>query len=248
MIGAPGGCLRIPPDLPEEPDGTVAAPTTAGEVLARYIEGSGGEAQLRDLAARTIEARMVVRAQEDCAVDDETCLAEDQVGSFVLRTTADNKLYRRTVLGELVEEKGYDGETGWQLAGEILQIESAEELALSKEDAVLHWYFDLAERGIQVTLVRPRKEDSEGQVSVLDGVYWELPGTGASPKTMWFDRTTGLLREEVVEEGEGEDLLSQTILYDDYREIDGIQVPHIIRVVNEAGGQEQIVEFITQRE
>ena len=40
-------------------------------------------------------------------------------------------------------------------------------------------------------MARPRKEDSEGKVTVLDGVNWELVGTGASPKTMWFDRTTG---------------------------------------------------------
>lgn len=224
-----------------------APPSTAGEVLSRYVESTGGEKALRGLPARSIEARMTVRAQEGCGPDDENCLAEDQVGSFLLRTTADGKLYRRTVLGELVEEKGFDGKQGWQLAGDVLRVESEDERALSEEDAVLHWYFDLEKRGIQVTLVRPRKEDSEGQVTVLDGVHWELPGTGASPKTMWFDRATGLLREEIVEEGEGDQLQRQTIVYDDYREIDGIKVPHLIRVINEIGDQEQIVEFLSQR-
>ncbi len=246
-LGAPAGCLKVPPELPEEPDSTPSAPSTAADVLSRFIEGSGGEAKLRGLAARSIEARMILRAQEDCPPDDETCLAEDQVGSFLLRTTSDGKLYRRTVLGDLVEEKGFNGTLGWQLAGDIVRQESPEEQALSEEDAVLHWYFDLEERGIQVTLVRPRKEDGAGNVTLLDGVYWELPGKGASPKTMWFDRTTGLLREEVVEDGEGDQLQRQTIVYDDYREIDGVQVPHVIRVVNQLGEQEQIVEFITQR-
>ena len=36
---------------------------------------------------------MTVRAQEGCSPDDEACLSEDQVGSFLLRTTADGKLY-----------------------------------------------------------------------------------------------------------------------------------------------------------
>lgn len=246
-LGGPAACLKVPDELTDEPEGTQAAPSTASEVMDRYVEGTGGEKALRALPARSIEARMIIKAQEGCAEGDQTCLAEDQVGSFLLRTTADGKLYRRTVLGENVEEKGYDGKVGWQLSGGILRLESDAELELSKEDAVLHWYFDLKERGIEVTLARPRKEDSEGKVTVLDGVHWELAGTGASPKTMWFDRATGLLREEIVEEGEGDQLQRQVILYDDYRDIDGIKVPHLIRVTNQVGDQSQIVEFVTQR-
>lgn len=247
-IGFSAGCLKVPDELSDEPDGGApGAPSTAAEVLDRYVQGSGGTKALRALPARTIEARMIVRAQEGCSPDDQTCLAEDQVGSFVLRTTADGKLYRRTVIGEQVEEKGFDGEVGWQLAGDVVRLESKAELELSREDAVLHWYFDLPERGIEVTLARPRKEDSEGKVTVLDGVHWALPGSAASPKTMWFDRATGLLREEIVQEGEGDEVQRQTIVYDDYRDIDGIQVPHLIRVVNEVGDQTQVVEFVTQR-
>lgn len=246
-LGLPAGCLKVPPELVDEPDGTAAAPSTAAEVLDRYIEGTGGEKALRAIPARTIEARMIIRAQEGCSPGDESCLSEDQVGSFLLRTTADGKLYRRTVLGEQVEEKGFDGKVGWQLAGDVVRLENDDELELSQEDAVLHWYFDLESRGIEVTLARPRKEDSEGQVAVLDGVHWEMPGSAASPKTMWFDRATGLLREEVVEEGEGDEVQRQTIVYDDYRELDGIQVPHLIRVINELGDMQQIVEFVTQR-
>ncbi len=246
-LAGPAGCLKVPPELPEEPDPTPAAPSTAAEVLARFIEGVGGETLLRSLPARSIEARMILHAQDGCSPDDETCLSEEQVGSFLLRTTADGKLYRRTVLGDMVEEKGFNGEEGWQLAADVLRQETGDELALSREDAVLHWYFDLDERGVQVTLVRPRKEDSEGNVTVLDGIHWELPGSEASPKTMWFDRSTGLLREEIVEEGEGDQLQRQTIVYSDYRDVDGVLVPFRIRVVNELGGQQQVVEFVSQR-
>lgn len=245
-LGGPAACLKVPDELSEEP-GTAAAPSTAAEVLDRYIEGTGGEKALRALPARSIEARMIIRAHEGCEEGDEGCLAKDEVGSFLLRTTSDGKLYRRTVLGEDVEEKGYDGKVGWQLAGGVLRLESQAELELSREDAVLHWYFDLKKRGIQVTLVRSRKEDSEGKVGVLDGVSWTLAGAEGSPKTMWFDRATGLLREEIVEEGEGDQLQRQTIIYDDYRDIDGIKVPHLIRVTNQVGDQKQVVEFVTQR-
>lgn len=246
-LGGPAACLKVPDELTDEPEGTQAAPSTAADVMNRYVEGTGGEKALRALPARSIEARMTIKAQAGCAEGDQTCLAEDQEGSFLLRTTSDGKLYRRTVLGENVEEKGFDGKVGWQLSGGILRLESDAELELSKEDAVLHWYFDLKERGIEVTLARPRKEDSEGKVAVLDGVHWKLADTGASPKTMWFDRATGLLREEIVEEGEGDQLQRQVIIYDDYRDVDGIKVPHLIRVTNQVGDQSQVVEFATTR-
>lgn len=247
VIGAPAGCLKIPPELPEEPDATPGAPSTAADVLDRYVEGSGGEATLRGIAARSIEARMIVRGQAECAPEDEACSTDDQVGSFLLKTTSDGKLYRRTVLNDLVEEKGFDGKVGWQLAGELLRLEDRNELELSREDAILHWYFDLEERGVQVTLARPRKEDSDGNVATLDGIHWEGGTVATSPKTMWFDRSTGLLREEIVEESIEDIVQRQTIIYDDYREIDGVQVPFTIRVVNVLGEQEQVVEFVTQR-
>ncbi len=248
-LAAPAAaCLKIPPDLPEEPDGTKGAPSTAAEVLERYVAAIGGAERVRAIESRTVEARMVVRAEEGCDTDDGSCLNEDQTGSFVLETTDEGKLYRRTVLGDLVEEKGFDGEEGWQLqGGGPLRIESEAEAELSREDAVLHWYFDVDKRKIETSLTRPRKEDSEGNVATLDGVRWDMPGDFASPKTMWFDRATGLLREEVVEEGEGDQLNRQTIMYSDYRDIDGVLVPFEIRVINSMGEREQIVEFHTQR-
>jgi hypothetical protein len=247
-LAAPAACLRIPPDLPEEPDGTKGAPSTAAEVLERYVAAIGGADRVRALTDRTVEARMVFRAEEDCDAEDGSCVAEDTTGSFILQSTADGRLYRRTVLGELVEEKGFDGKDGWQLQGAgSLRIESEAEVAITREDAVLHWYLDVDARGIQTSLARPRKEDSEGKIVTLDGVRWEMDGDLVSPKTMWFDRATGLLREEIVEEGEGDELQRQTIIYEDYRDVDGVLVPYEIRVINDLGERRQIVEFHTQR-
>jgi hypothetical protein len=55
------------------------------------------------------------------------------------------------------------------------------------------------------------------------------------------------LREEVVEDGEGENARTQTIMYDDYQPVDGVLVPFKIRVINKSGTREQVVEFTTQR-
>lgn len=236
------GCLRIPDDLNEAGGGPASAPSTAGEVLARHVKALGGEKKLRAITERTVEARMVFFAEEGCEEGNENCFSKDEAGSFVLQSTANGRLYRRTVLREQVEERGYDGKSGWSLGGGVLRIDTPDEAVISREDAQLHWYFGVAERGIETTLVPARKEGTQ----VLDGLTWRV-SPKVPAKTFWFDRATGLLRMEVAEEGEGEQAQRQTITYEDYKKVDGVLVPFKVRVVSRTGEREQVVEFVTQR-
>lgn len=243
------GCLKPPTELAQEPDeGPASPPSTAAEVLDRYIAAVGATERLKKVTHRSIEAQMLFHAQEDCEPDAGNCLAEDQKGSFLLQSTADGRLYRRTVLSDIVEEMGFDGKTGWELQGGTqLVIQNETESETAREDAVLHWYFELDKRGVQVTLERSRKEDSAGKVMTLDGIRWEVPKTNAAPKTMWFDRSTGLLHEEVIEDGEGDELQKQLLVYDDYREVDGVLVPFLIKVTTQVGEVVQVLDIVTQR-
>jgi hypothetical protein len=245
--GLAAGCLKVPEDFPDDPTQSAAAPTTVDEVLARHIAAIGGEEKLKTIRQRTTEARMIFRADEGCEEDDDTCMHKDETGSFVLHSTADGRLYRRTLIGDMVEERGFDGKLGWALAGNgALRIDTEEEAALSREDAMLHWYFELGERGVDTRLLGSRREDSQGNVTTLDGIELVI-AKNAEPKQMWFDRETGLLREELVEQSDGDEILRQVITYEDYREIDEVLVAHHVRVINQAGDAQRIVEFFTQR-
>jgi hypothetical protein len=246
MLAAPA-CLKIPDDLTDNPDGTPGAPTTAAEVLDRHISALGGADKLRAIKQRTVEARMVFHKEEGCEEGQEDCFAQDKIGTFVLNTTADGKLYRRTLIADLLEERGYDGKNGWSLgADRMLRLDAPDEAIVSREDAMLHWYFDIAKRGIETSLVAPRDKDSAGRPAQLDGVRWTIDPS-QPPKTMWFDRATGLLKEETIDEGEGADRREQIIIYEDYQDVDGVLVAFDIRVINRLGGREQVVDFETQR-
>ncbi len=238
----PTACLRIPDDVNEAGEGHTSAPSTAGEVLSRHVKALGGEEKLLEIRQRTVEARMVFLAEEGCEEGDEGCFAKDEVGTFLLQSTADGRLYRRTVLRDQVEERGYDGKTGWSLGGGVLRIDTPEEGLISREDAQLHWYLRVAERGIETTLVPARKEGTR----TLDGLVWRV-SKNLPAKTFWFDRSTGLLAMEVAEEGEGDAAQRQTITYEDYREVDGVRVPFKVRVISKTGPREQVVEFVTQK-
>lgn len=104
------------------------------------------------------------------------------------------------MLGDQVEERGFDGADGWQYQGGLLVLDDPDALAVSQEDAILHWYLDYAARGVKVSLGKPRERDQAGAPAQLDAVRWESAVPGVPAKTMYFDRASGLLREELVEE------------------------------------------------
>ncbi|MEM6294277.1 MAG: aspartyl protease family protein [Myxococcota bacterium] len=242
------GCLKVPEEFTEEPDAAPVAPTTAAELLERHVEGLGGETAVRAVAARTLEARMVLYPGEGCATEDDPFCAdtEEQTGSFLFQSTADGRLYRRNVIGDGVEERGFDGKTGWvYLAPETLRIDTESEAKVNKEEAVLHWYLDVESRGVDLALLPSRKEDSDGNPRMLDGLAWKIGDAGIE-KQLWFDRETGLRREETSgsEDGPGG---TQVVIYEDYRDIDGVMVPHLIRVVNRFDGKTQRIDFQVQR-
>ena len=130
----------------------------------------------------------------------------------------------RRVLGDQVEERGYDGEVGWQYVAGVLRQDDPQMNEISREDSILHWYFGLAERGIKLTLEPPRDKDFDGQPRVLDGVRWTVMARPEATKTLWFDRDTGLLVEERVEaKADDATTILQRMIYNDYREVDGVQ-------------------------
>ena len=241
------GCLKIPSEPAEEPGAQVGAPSSVADVLDRHVAAIGGEPAVRAVEQRTIEARMIFHPEDGCEEGDEGCMSEEQQGSFLFQNTTDGRLYRRSVLGQEVEERGFDGQRGWvMLGGQTLRVDNETEALISAEDAQLHWYFALEKRGIEATLLPPKEVERDGQTQVFDGLRWAQPKIG-NVKELWFDRASGLLREEVSSEGEGERQQSQTVVYHDYRDVDGVLVPHRIEVINQLGDRKQTVEFVTQR-
>jgi len=246
LVLALAGCLKVPPET-DEPGNEQGAPKTAKELIDRYVTALGGEAALRKITQRTVEARMTFLPETGCTEADKDCRRDEKIGSFTLQTTTDAKMYRRTNLDNQIDEQGFDGKQGWSLRGGLLVLEDDEGSAISREDANLHWYLDLDKRGVELSLEPTRSTDHENQPRTLDGLRWHVKSTPAQDKTLWFDRSTGLLSEEMLEDKDSDEVLRQWVLYDDYRAVDGVQIPHKIRLINQIGDRSQEVIFTTQR-
>jgi hypothetical protein len=246
-IALAGGCLTIPDDL-DQPNADAAAPSTVQELLDRHIVSSGGAEALRALSQRTAEARIVFKAQAGCQPNDPECVHEETTGQFVLYTTADGRMYRRMVIGDNILERGFDGQTGWQMQAQpqILALEDPSATALLREDALLHWYFDVdgdAREGLALELLSPRK--SEDGTRDLDGIRWFRAGPVTPESEKWFDRATGLLYEEIELDTETGDSVRR--VHTDYREVDGVLVPWLIRQITEIDGRpDQVIELRMQ--
>lgn len=241
------GCLKVPDEQSETP-GLGEAPETAQQILDRYISAIGGREAVAAITHRTMESRMTLKAEEGCDPDTAAqtqCLPEDTQGTFTLQKSVGNLLYRRTVIAEQVEERGYDSKNGWIFSGGRVILDDPQMAVISREDAVLHWYLDLPSRGIKISLEPPRAADYEGKPAALDGLRWEVTGSPMSTKTMWFDRNTGLLAEELLEGKAGDQTMRQWMLYSDYREVDGVKIPHQIRMINQLGDRSQEIVFAT---
>ena len=252
-----GACLNVPKNL-RNPDENKSfdpeiAPKNAGDILSRYILAIGSEAPVRALQFRTVEARVTFKAENNCIPEKEECIDKDLSGQLVLYTTAKGHLLRRTVIGDRVEERGYDGKTGWrmQLDPQLLFIEDEIESLSSREDALLHWYLDFAQRDIVPELLPSRKNSENSDVRTLDGIRWQDQSGKMPHRELWFDRETGLLAEEIQKEydedvaNSGEEkttaALTRHIYYDDYRAVDGVKVAHSLRQVTKSAEHEQEV-------
>src|SRR5690606_8647300 len=110
-----------------EVPGDKDAPADAQTVIDRYVAALGGEEALRKIGQRTVEARMTVLPETGCTDEDENCRVNEIGGTFTLQSTADQRLYRRTVLNKQIEEEGFDGQTGWQFRSGFLVLEDEEE-------------------------------------------------------------------------------------------------------------------------
>jgi hypothetical protein len=238
------GCLKIPENF-DEPNAAASAPSTAQELLDRHITASGGAEALRALTQRTVEARVIFQAQDGCQEGDADCVWEETTGQFVLFSTADGRMYRRMVVGDNILERGFDGKTGWQMQTQpqVLVIEDPAAFPVLREDALLHWYFGVQDRKeLALELLSSRKQ--EGGLE-LDGIVWFAASPELPQAEKWFDRATGLLYEEIERDGESGDTVRR--VYEDYREVDGVKVPWLIKQITQVEGYaDHVVELRIQ--
>jgi hypothetical protein len=180
-----------------------------GKIVEQYVKAAGGGGTLSKIQTLTIEG---------------TFTTEDgKSGTYTFDTKLPNRYYSELLLGDKNLIEAYNGKSAWRknAAGEIgtlvgpegMQLEAAAQLYNSR-------------------LINPKKNKialafaGHAQVRGKDALQLELTTATGVKRQMFFDPQTHLIAKEAAMVGG----IEEEILYDDYRTVDGVKLPHKIEL------------------
>src|SRR5277367_3380350 len=182
----------------------------AAKILNQYVRASGGARALSKIQTITLEG--TVAAQNGA-----------KPGAYTFDVKLPNRYYSEMVMGGQSWIESFNGKSAWHqnAAGEISTLVGPEGLQL---EAAARYYnsrlLNPKKNKLVITYVGAAqvrgKDASQLEVTMLSGVKWQV----------FFDAQSHL----IVKESGAVGGVNQEILYDDYREENGVQLPHKIEL------------------
>ncbi len=214
IVAASVTALAQGPEKTPEAKPAPASPSV-DQVLDKYVQAVGGKAAIEKLTSR---------------VSKGTLEAPDQgvSGSIEIYAKAPNKTATVVdVPGFGQFRQGFDGTGGWADNPQTgVREMSGQELSITKRGAEFHQVLKLRELYPKMTLKGTQKMGTRNA-----HVVEADPGDGTL-RRMYFDAETGLLVRNEIERDSPEGRSTQDTELEDYKEVDGVKLPFIVRQSN----------------
>ena len=186
----------------------------AGKIVEQYVKAAGGGRALAKIQTMTLEGSFTS--------DD------GKMGTYTLDTKLPNRYYSELLIGEKNLIEAYNGKSAWHqnAAGELGTLVGPEGMQL---EAAAQYY--------NSRLVNPTKSKialafvGHAQVRGKDALQVEINTATGMKRQVFFDSQSHLIVKEAATVGGVE----EEILYDDYRTIDGVKLPHKIELHRGSG-------------
>jgi hypothetical protein len=180
-----------------------------GKVVDQYLKAAGGSKALGKIQTLTLEGTF--------------SYGDGKTGTYTFDTKLPNRYYSELLVDDKNFIEAYNGKSAWRqtAAGELGTLVGAEGMQL---EAAAQFYnsrlVNFKKSKMTVTLV--------GQAQVRGRYAVELEVTAATgvKRQVFFDLQTHLIEKESATVGGVEEV----ILYDDYRAVDGVQLPYKIEL------------------
>jgi zinc protease len=215
LLGAASVLAQAKPDADKKP---VAPMPTVDQILENYIKAIGGKDASMKVTSRVEKGSLEIAAMGVNA-------------PIEIYAKAPNKtLFSLDVPSFGVIQEGFDGTAAWALEPQGgLRDKTGTELAESKLDGQFHKNLRLKELYPKLEVV--------GVESVGGRDAYIVVGTpaGGSPEKMFFDKENGLLVRHDVERDSPQGRSPAQQFLTDYKEVDGVKVPHTVRMVGAMG-------------
>jgi len=181
----------------------------ARKVVDQYVKAAGGAKALSRIQTLTLEG---------------TFTSEDgKTGTYTLDTKLPNRYYSELLAGEKNLIEAYNGKSAWHrnAAGELGTLVGPEGMQL---EAAAQYYnsrlLNLKKNKITLTFA------GHAQVRGRDSLQLEVATATRVKRQVFFDPATHLIVKEAATVGG----VGEEILYDDYRAVDGVKLPHKIEL------------------
>jgi len=206
----------------------LAAPLRAAEsapsvdsILEKFVAATGGKAALEKITSR------VIRGSLEAAGGPATT-------NWEMYAKAPNKQFSQaelTGMGTLMD--GFDGAVAWaKNPYEGVRVKEGDELAKVKRDADFHRELNFKTLHPGLAFKGTEKLDGD-EVHVL-----ESKPTASSLERFSFSAKTGLLVRNESEFTGQQGKMSVDIRSEDFRVVDGVKYPYLLKIKINAGGQE----------
>ena len=189
------------------------------EIAAKCAKGSGGKAAFAKLSTQIISGTVDIQAA-------------GLTGKIEIFSKAPNKFLNKFSLadGQFQQKRGFDGRVGWEFDSQqgLRRLEGAE-----LEDAKLEGIFDTE---VRLKEIYPdMKVTGRAKVGDRDAYTVVTKTPSGKTDTFYFDAETGIRIAEDTEGPNKEGTVEKTsILLEDYRAVNGIQLPFRIRITSPA--------------
>jgi zinc protease len=188
-------------------------------ILNKYLTAIGGRAAVEKVSSRVLKVK----------IHSETL--PDSEGELFAK--APNKLMSQIeVAANGTMTEGFDGKVAWtKTPREGARDKTGDELAKAKRDA--EFYQDLKLKALYPDLAFKGTERVAGE----DVLVLEARPTPTSKERFSYGAKTGLLVRRESELLGSQGRMSVTLLAQDYRAVDGIKYPHLLRIKISLGGR-----------
>jgi CubicO group peptidase (beta-lactamase class C family) len=196
----------------------------ADDVLAAYVAALGGRGALEKITSRVAKGSFEV-----------TGIAMS--GTVEMYAKAPNLVLNiLQIPGQQTFKDGFDGSVGWEQDPEDgITDKAGLELGSATRDADFYQPLKLRQQYPNLLFKGTAKvslgKGGNGKVEEREALVLEAPRNGR-PRLFYFDTGTGLLVR--TEEWDASGTITESVEYQDYREVDGVKVPFTIHVVQAA--------------
>ena len=187
---------------------------TVKQIVDKWVQASGGQAAWQKLRTRTTSGSFVGGGPQPLPVE--------------IVQAAPERWHAKLTGPQGLIEQAWDGKQGWRRFGTRVLPLNADDLADVRRDASLAppLAWPKLFTGLKVVADAPL---GKGSAHVLKGKQGELG------VRLWFDAQTGLLARVTVRQPTPVGDLAQQIDYEDYRVVDGVKLPFLVK--QQKGGE-----------